>query len=160
MSNIEELQQRITTAMDRVAQGLDRIGSAPAGQDAETLQALEDERTANAQLQERVRALRTNSDAELGAMRAELEESATRMAQLDTELQRLRQANKELTDACAALRDANQEGIGDPHLINRAMLAELDGLRAARASDVAESAAILGALAPLLETAGDQGGAS
>ena len=155
MSNIEELQRRITTAMDRVAQGLDKIGGAPAGPDPETLQALEDERTANAQLTERVRALKTKSDNEMAAMRAQLEEGEARMAQLDIELQRLRRANEQLTDACAALRDANNEGVGDPHLINKAMLAELDGLRAARASDVAESSAILAALSPLLDGASD-----
>ncbi|NNK17242.1 MAG: hypothetical protein HKP51_10105 [Sulfitobacter sp.] len=155
MSNIDELQRRITTAMDRVAQGLDKIGGAPTGPDPETMQALEDERTANAQLTERVRALKTKSDNEMAAMRAQLEEGEARMAQLDIELQRLRRANEQLTDACAALRDANNEGVGDPHLINKAMLAELDGLRAARASDVAESSAILAALSPLLDGAGD-----
>ena len=153
MSNIEELQRRIATAMDRVAQGLDKIGTAPAGPDPEMAQALDDERTANAQLRERVRALRTRADEQIATMRAELEENATRVAQLDAELQRLRKANQQLTEACAALRDANSEGVGDPHLINRAMLAELDGLRAARASDVAESSAILSALTPLVKEA-------
>lgn len=153
MSNIDELQRRITTAMDRVAQGLDKLGSAPAGPDPETLQALEDERTANAQLTERVRALKTKSDAEMAEMRAQLDEAEARMAQLDVELQRLRRANAELTEACAALSDANAEGVGDANLINTAMLAELEGLRAARAADVAETSAILAALSPLLDGA-------
>ena len=153
MSNIEDLQRRITTAMDRVAQGLDKIGSGPSGPDPETLQALEDERTANAQLSERVRALKARSDGELTSLRAQVEEGAARMAQLEIELQRLRRANEQLTEVCAALRDANAEGVGDAHLINKAMLAELDGMRAARASDVAESSAILAALRPLLDSA-------
>ncbi|MFK7834854.1 MAG: hypothetical protein AB8B60_01425 [Sulfitobacter sp.] len=155
MSNIDELQRRITAAMDRVAGGLDKIGSAPSGPDPETLQSLEDERTANAQLTERVRALKTKSDAEAGALRAQLEEGEARMAQLDVEMQRLRRANEQLSEACAALRDANTEGVGDPHLINKSMLAELEGLRAARASDVAETSAILAALTPLLDSATD-----
>lgn len=154
MSNIDDLQRRITAAMDRVAQGLDSISGAPSGPDPETLQALEDERTANAQLTERVRTLRTNAENELAAMRADLEEGAGRMGQLDTELQRLRQANQELVAACDALRAANAEGLADPALINAALVAELEGLRAARASDAAETAAILGALEPLLENAG------
>jgi len=157
MSNIDELQRRITTAMDRVAQGLDKIGGGAPGPDPEMAQALEDERTANAQLTERVRVLKSKSDDEMAALRAQIEEADARMAQLDVEVQRMRHANAELTDACAALRDANNEGIADPHLINKAMLAELEGLRAARASDVAESSAILAALTPLLETAGDAG---
>jgi DNA repair exonuclease SbcCD ATPase subunit len=156
MSNIDELQRRITAAMDRVAGGLDKIGSAANGPDPELTQALEDERTANAQLSERVRALKTKSDSELAQMRAQLGEAETHMSKLDTDLQRVRRANAQLSEACEALTAANQEGVGDPHLINKAMLAELEGLRAARASDVAETSAILAALAPLLENASDE----
>jgi DNA repair exonuclease SbcCD ATPase subunit len=156
MSNIDELQRRITAAMDRVAGGLDKIGSAANGPDPELTQALEDERTANAQLSERVRALKTKSDSELAQLRAQLGEAETTMSKLDTDLQRVRRANAQLSEACEALTAANQEGVGDPHLINKAMLAELEGLRAARASDVAETSAILAALAPLLENASDE----
>lgn len=151
MSNIDELQRRITAAMDRVAAGMDKLGAAkPSGSDADLSQALEDERTANAQLTERVRALKTKSDTETASLRTQVEEMDARMAQLDIELQRVRRANAQLTEACATLRDANEEGVGDAHLINKAMLAELEGLRAARAADVAEATAILSALTPLV----------
>lgn len=153
MSDIEELQRRITAAMDQVAFGLDKMGPATAAPDPETLQQLEDERTANAQLQERVRSLRSKSDAELAALRTQVDEGDARMAQLDIELQRVRRANAQLSDACAALRDANSEGVGEPHLINKAMLAELEALRAARAADVAEASVILASLQPLVEAA-------
>jgi len=153
MSDIEELQRRITAAMDQVAFGLDKLGTGATGPDPETLQQLEDERTANAQLQERVRSLRTKSDAEIATLRAGLDEGDARMAQLDVELQRVRRANAQLSDACAALREANAEGVGDPHLINKAMLAELEALRAARAADVAEASTILSSLQPLVEAA-------
>ncbi|MEM7520454.1 MAG: hypothetical protein AAF307_05400 [Pseudomonadota bacterium] len=154
MSSIEELQQRITSAMDRVAQGLDGISSAVGAPDPDMMQALEDERTANAQLTERVRTLRTNAENEAAQMRAEIEEGAARMARLDMEMQRMRKANQELTDACAALRDANQAGLADAAAIDTAMRAELEGLRAARAAEVAESTAILAALGPLMDQAG------
>ena len=153
MSDIDELQRRITAALDRVAKGLDAVGG-PSEPDPDMVQALEDERTANAQLSERVRSLKTRSDAETATLRSQVEEAQARMAQLDVELQRVRRANAELTEACAALQEANAEGVGDPHLINRAMLAELEGLRAARVADVAESSAILAALGPLLDDAG------
>lgn len=156
MSDIEELQGRITAAMDRLAKGVEKLSSGPSGPDPETAQALEDERTANAQLQERVRALKTKSDAESASLRAQLEEAQARIAQLDTELQRVRRANGQLTEACNALILANEEGIGEPHLVNRAMLAELEGLRAARAADVAEAGAILAALGPLVEKAKEE----
>jgi uncharacterized protein (DUF885 family) len=153
MSNIDELQRRITAAMDRVAAGMEKLSSAEPAVDPDTAQALEDERTANAQLTERVRSLKTKSDAEMAGLRTQVEESEARMAQLDVELQRVRRANAALTEACTALRDANEEGVGDPHLINKTMLAELEGLRAARAADVAETSAILAALTPLVDAA-------
>lgn len=153
MSDIEELQRRITAAMDQVAFGLEKLSAEAAGPDPQTLQALEDERIANAQLQERVRSLRNKSDAELAALRATVDEGDARMAQLDIELQRVRRANAQLSDACAALRDANTEGVGDPHLINKAMLAELEALRSARAADVAEASVILASLQPLVDAA-------
>lgn len=156
MSNIDELQRRITAAMDRVASGVDKLGAASGGPDPEMAQALEDERTANAQLTERVRVLKSKSDTEMATMRTQVEECDARMAQLDIELQRVRRANAQLAEACAALRDANEEGVGDAHLINKAMLAELEGLRAARAADVAEASAILSALTPLVENAGTE----
>ncbi len=62
MSDISDLESRITTALDRIGRGLDALGPKPdAGQDAEiaTLKvALEEEKTANAQLEERVRAIK------------------------------------------------------------------------------------------------------
>ena len=154
MSNIDELQGRITAAMDRIAQGVDGLATSSAGPDPETVQALEEERVANEQLRARVRALKTRSDAEMAEMRALVEESQARMGQLDVELQRVRRANQQLQDTCEALRDANAEGVGDADLINKSMLAELEGLRAARAADVAEASAILAALTPLVDSAG------
>ena len=154
MSDIEELQRRITAAMDQVAYGLEKLSNAEdAGRESETARLLDEERTANAQLQERVRSLRSKSEAELVDLRARIEQGEARMAQLDIELQRVRRANTQLADACAALRDANAEGVGDAHLINKAMLAELEALRAARAADVAEASVILASLQPLVERA-------
>lgn len=156
MSDIEELQRRITAAMDQVAFGLEKLGAAaPAGPDEETTRLLEEERTANAQLQERVRSLRTKSETETATLRTQVEEGEARMAQLDIELQRVRRANAQLSDACAALRDANAEGVGDAHLINKSMLAELEALRAARAADVAEASVILASLQPLVDAVAD-----
>ena len=154
MSDIEELQRRITAAMDQVAFGLEKLGpAAVAGPDEDTQRQLEEERTANAQLQERVRALRTKSDSEIAALRAEVDEGQGRMATLDVELQRVRRANTQLSNACAELRAATTEGVGEPHLINKAMLAELEALRAARAADVAEASVILASLQPLVDAA-------
>ena len=134
MSDIDELQSRLSAAMARIAKGVEVSKTRPPVPDPETLQALEDERTANAQLRERVYALKTKADEELAGLRTQVEDTTGRIAALDLELQRLRQANQQLSDACMALREANAEGVGEAHLINTAMLAELEALRAARAS--------------------------
>lgn len=153
MSDIDELQRRITAAMDRVASGLDQLG-ANGGGDTEALeQALEDEKLANGQLSERVRLLKQRQDDELSEMKASVAGANARMAELDLEVQRVRKANDDLRSSNQALRAANEAGVGEPHLINKAMMAELEALRAARAADVSETNAIIDALTPLLNDA-------
>ncbi len=181
MSQIEELQSRILTAMERIGAGVEAVSAARGAaqaEDAGIAQALDDERMANAQLEERLRALKEKhaaeltaledrvpdtgaaDPAELEAMRAQLEQrtaemtaQAKAMAALDSDLQRLRKANDELRAANAALREANEAGVGEPHLINKAMLAELEGLRATQAAQASEANAVLSRLTPLLANA-------
>ncbi|MEO0936955.1 MAG: hypothetical protein AAFY38_02245 [Pseudomonadota bacterium] len=149
MSEIDELQHRLSAAMDRVARAIEATPK-PDDADIAGLKAeLEEEKLANAQLQERVARLKAQRAAEDGAA----EQTAARMSDLDRELQKLRRANEELRASNAKLREANAAGVGEPHLINKAMMAELEALRAARAADVAEASAILGALEPLLQGA-------
>lgn len=151
MSDIDELQRRITAAMDKIA---DTVGGmeARSGEDTAALNtALEDEKLANAQLNERVRKLGEQQDAAISEAKATAHAAEARTAALDLELQRLRQANDQLRQSNDALRTANEAGVGEPHLINKAMMAELEGLRAARAADIAEASSIIGALSPLLD---------
>lgn len=157
MSEIDALEQRLTAAMDRIAAGTSALGAAQGGDTAALQAALDDEKVANAQLTERVRKMSERQEAALAEARAASEATQTRVAAMDLELQRLRKANDQLRDSNAALRTANEEGVGEPHLINKAMMAELEGLRAARAADVAEASSILGALGPLLEQIDVQG---
>lgn len=155
MTEIEEFERRITAAMDRIARAAENETPAAQtdGSSAELRAALEDERTVNAQLTERVKRLSERQEAALAEARGSVEAAEARVAQLDLELQRLRKANDQLRQSNEALRAANEAGVGEPHLINKAMLAELESLRAARAADVAEASSILSALGPLLERA-------
>lgn len=173
MSDIDALQSRISAALDRIGTGLDALSNASNADDGRDLAAeLEDEKTANAQLKERLRVLNQKHFDEIERVRAEAGDSteaddlrrevsaqADALAQLDGELQRLRQANEQLRQSNMALREANEAGVGEPHLINKAMLAELEGLRATRAADAAEATAILARLDPLVNGAA-QGDAS
>jgi len=83
----------------------------------------------------------------------EIERQNEALLRLDTELQQLRQANEELRASNAALREANAQSLGDAGLINSAMEAEIEGLRAAQASDQAQVNAVLAKLEPLLANA-------
>ena len=159
MSQVEELESRITSALDRIAKGMDALGNAgdaPDSEEHEQLKAaLEDEKLVTAQLEERIKALHDKEEAKLADLKARSEEQAEALSKLDGELQRLRAANERLRTSNAALREANEQGVGEPHLINKAMMAELEALRAARAADAAEGAAVLGALDELLNAGGD-----
>lgn len=168
MSQIDELQSRLTAAMDRIGAGVTALSEAPgsAEPDPDLVTALEEEKLANAQLAERLRSVKAKHRDEIEALKAELSSAgemdklradmaaqSEAMAKLDMDVQRLRHANDQLRDSNAALRAANESGVGEPHLINKAMLAELEGLRAARATDAAEVSAVLARLQPLLADA-------
>jgi predicted RNase H-like nuclease (RuvC/YqgF family) len=161
MAEISELESRITAALDRIGAALETMpaerdagdGGTSSEEVAQLRAALEDERMANAQLEERVRMIKERQDGELNDSRNSLREVKAAMERLDAELQKLRQVNEQLRASNAALREANAEGVGEPHLINKAMLTELEALRAARKTDRAENAAIIAALDPLLAAA-------
>lgn len=146
MSEIEELGRRITAALDRIGRSAEALDSDEAAADPEelaTLKAeLESEKLVSAQLEERNKKMREKYEEARVKLEAELESQRMATAKLDMEMQRMRAANEQLRSSNAALREANEKGVGEPHLINKAMLAELEGLRAARAVDKAEAAAI------------------
>jgi adenine-specific DNA methylase len=173
MTQINELQYRITAALDRVAQGVARLEerAAAAVQDvpsqpgidpeevARLNDALDEEKLANAQLEERVRKLHETHRQEIEALKAALVQAPAAptvdVSALDLDLQRLRQSNEMLRATNAELRKALADNVGEPHLINKAMLAELEGLRAARSVEAAETRAIIASLTPLLQAAAE-----
>ncbi len=122
-------------------------------------EALEDELTeakaANDALQAQLEAAPAagGTQADAPDLDAELERQNEALVRLDTELQQLRLANEELRASNAALREANAQSLGDAGLINTAMEAEIEGLRAAQASDQAQVNAVLAKLEPLLVNA-------
>lgn len=81
------------------------------------------------------------------------EGAQARITDLDAELHKLRLANEQLRASNAALRSANAEGLADAELVNAALEAELNGLRATQASDKAEVNAVLARLDSLLSAA-------
>lgn len=171
MSDITELERRITAALDRIGRGLDGLAPPPpAGPGPEVLaklesaqariagleQELSDERLANAQLEERMKSVRETADRHASAMDIQAYEQQKSTAKLDADVQRLRRASEDLRASNLSLRAAIEQGLSDPHLINKAMLAELETLRAARSVESAQADAILAALEPLVKRAAQE----
>lgn len=159
MSDITELERRISAALERIGAGLDLLGqgagaapaaAADAGELTSLREALDAERTANAQLTERVRAIREKQETMVEALEKKVVRLTEQLNAAGLELQRQKQLNTELTEANRALSDAAQEGVAEPHLINRSMMTELEALRIARAAEMAEMEEILSELKPLI----------
>lgn len=130
---------------------------------------LDDEKIANAQLQDRLETLtaRLNEASQAAQAAADAGEQTGEeqsgggqeaLADLDAKLQDLQKSNAALEETIVALREANAQGVGEPELINQAMKAELENLRAARAVETAETNAVLAAMEPLLADAANEGG--
>ena len=153
MSQIDELQRRITAALDRIGQGLDGLasgGGVDAGEVEALKKALEDEKLASAQLEERLKVVSQKQKERAEAEDAARAEQSDAIRKLDMDLQSLRKANQQLRDNNQALREANEAGVAEPHLINKSMLAELEGLRAARAADRSETDLVMADLGRLI----------
>lgn len=158
MTDISELQARLTAALDRIGTGVEALGDSGAGGndtgEVEALRAqLDEERTANAQLEERVRSIREKQDTTVGRFSAEVERLTAALAAQEEAASKLARANAELRSNNAALRQAIQDGVAEPHLVNKAMMAELDGLRAAQGADRAEIDGLLGEIEAMLDAA-------
>ena len=166
MQQISEFEQRITAALERIGKGIDRMGAAsrpaaaapavtaapPQAADAALRARLEEEKALTAQLQDRLRAAKAKESP------GDLQDKVDRLTrQLDVqglELQRMRRTSSALADQLAVLRQAQTAGVTEPQMINRALQAELDAVRAQRLSEVAEMDEILSALAPHIAETG------
>ncbi|MDB2369261.1 hypothetical protein N9V68_01585 [Octadecabacter sp.] len=163
MTEFPQLEKRILDALSRIRAGVDGLAAPqpaaappPIEDDSvkrieELTATLDDERTANAQLEERVKLLKERQDGKVAELEGNVETARARGSRMDRELQRLRQTNAELRDNNSQLRAAVTAGISEPHLVNKAMMAELEALRAMRSADAAEMDAILEELTPIIE---------
>jgi chromosome segregation ATPase len=153
MSEIEELRDRIEQAFAVIEAGLAQMQPVPDEQiDPAEVAALRaeiaEERVVQAQLEERIRALKDKHDKRVAELEAAVAAERARLAALDHDLQGLRQSNADLRDVAGQLRAALAEEVAEPELVNRAMLAEIEALRATRAADLAEIEAVYDSLRP------------
>jgi len=153
MSDISDLERRITSALDRATKALEQLslGSTESGPDLSA--ELEAERVANRQLEERVRAIKEKQETTVAALEREVSDLKDALAARDGEVQQMRSVNAALRDTNKALREANAKGLPEPELIDQAMSNELESLRVARAAQQAEIDEILATLEPVLKEA-------
>jgi septal ring factor EnvC (AmiA/AmiB activator) len=160
MPTIAELERRITAALDRIGQGLDRLPAAqeppapqeaPSGDVAALQEALETERGALAQMAVRLRVIKERENKTKSELEARIAELTETRDQQGLELQRLRKTVAQLRDTLTAQNEAVRAGVTEPQVINKSLLAELEALRVQRRSESAEIEAILTALVPLIE---------
>lgn len=151
MSELDALESRLTAALDRIRSGVEGLGTSSADDGSAALEAqLTEERTANAQLEERVRALKERQDNKIAELEARVASYRKQMAGLDAELQKLRTSNADLRDMNAKMRAAVADGLAEPELLNRALMAEVDALQTQRSADATEVDAILAELKSLV----------
>ncbi|MCK8464820.1 hypothetical protein MUY35_13260 [Aliiroseovarius sp. S1339] len=153
MSDISELETRITTALERISSGLSALPPQATGADDEIARlkaALDDERTTNSQMAERLKAVQHSRTEEADRLHKELERLTAQLATDEVVITKMRQANADLRANNDALRNAVGDGVVDAELVNASMATELEGLRVAQAADRAELDAVLGELGQLI----------
>jgi chromosome segregation ATPase len=149
MTELAEVEQRVRAALGRIDAGIDRLPiGGPSAQQTEQiahLQALLDaERQARAEAEAQLADLHEAVEA------AAVEQGDARLLrQIDAQgldNQRLRASVAALREEVRRLSEALAEGLGDASLINHALVAELESLRAQRASETTEMTDILSEL--------------
>jgi len=151
MSEIAELERRIGHALDRISVAAGQDGSAAADEVVALRAELDEERTANAQLKERVRVLKQKQGSSLRSLEEQIEELRSQAARREGDLNCLRDANARLRSINTALREANAEGLADTALIDGAMAAEIEALRGVQKADRSELETVLDTLRPIVE---------
>jgi chromosome segregation ATPase len=155
MAEFAELEQRIAAALARISAGVERLATpadAPSAAQAEAIahlqQALDDERAARAAADAALNDMQSPTP---GADTAEIDRLTRQLDAHGLDNQRLRSSVAQLREELRRLREAAGEGTPDAALINRALQAELDALRAVRASEITEMADILATLGPIVD---------
>ena len=156
MQDLGELERRISAALERIGQGLDVLTAPqeevepPPPPDTTEIDGLrvqlQEERFANAQLLERLRALKERDASQQAQVQEKMEKLTRQLDVQGLELQRMRRTTIGLRDQLRQLREAQAAGLAEPHLINKAMLTELEALRATRLIEIAELDEIAAAL--------------
>ena len=155
MGELEALEQRLSAAMERIGTGLSQMGmpatNAVSDSEVADLQsALDEERQANEDLRERLKAVRDRS----GATIVQLEQKVARLQDQLTANERAAQelvtSNARLMQISQALREQISDGVVQADTVADTLQAELATLQAARTAEAAELSALLTELKPMV----------
>lgn len=178
MQNIAELERRISAALQRIGDGIEGLAAPspevvaeasaePAADNTATiarLQAeLEAERRQTDVLRAQLAAARTSQPAPVtlapvppapvvtdAEAAAQIEKMTKQLDVQGLELHRMRKTVVQLRENLRGMRRAQTANLADPEQINRAMAAEIEAMRVARLSEVAELDEIMAELNPLI----------
>ena len=117
---------------------------------AELRAALAAERANSAALVDRIRTLKGLDQRQQTAAQARIDQLTKQLDVQGLELNRLRKSMIQLREALRVLREGAEGGTVDAAMINKAMMAEMEALRAARSSESAELDSIIAELATLV----------
>ncbi len=157
MSNVSDLERRLSKALDRIAKTAQNLKPQtrtpePTDDVAALRKELETERTKNAQLSERVNAVRQRQESSFATLERRLARMTEQLDLQSLEMLRLKKANTKLIEANRQLRESSEAQVIEPSTINRSLVAELEALRAERAAEAAEMEDVLGELKPLVSS--------
>lgn len=159
MNDIEEIQRRLAYALDRIGKGVEGLdkapaSAAPAAPDLETQAEVTRLQSALKDAEARIASLEADLSAAKAAEAAAKEAAEAvpeapmidvdATAELEQQVARLKAANVALRENNATLREAVQSG-NDVDL-DASLKAELESLRAERASEAAEMQVLLAAV--------------
>ena len=154
MSDISELESRITAALDRIAwsveNGLDQPAAAPAAApvgNSDLAEELEIERATNQKLS----AASAENMAQIERLEVRVTRLADKLEQTETENKRLESVVETLSQNNNALREANAAYQGDASTAEASANTQLEHLRALRETDRGELDDIMAELAPIVK---------
>ncbi|MBD1205756.1 MAG: hypothetical protein H9533_16700 [Rhodobacteraceae bacterium] len=169
MQDLAELERRIAAALHRIGEGVEAMSRQPMPAAApqrdddgaeDRIAALESELAAErvlaASLRQRIADLEDAPPAiadlppDVAALYARIDKMTAQLDVQGLEMQRMRKTVVQLRENLRGLRRAQVANLADPDQINRAMMAELEAMRVARLSEVAEMDEILSELTPLI----------
>lgn len=159
LKQLQALEARVNAGLDRLAAAWDARPAPEPVEDprmAELEAAIDAARTALEERDVRIAALATRAEEAESAranIKAQLDKQRAVAQRLDADHARLTRLNDALMEVSASLRTAALEAVSEPHLINKAMMTEMEALRMRSQVDRDEGAAILAALEPLMAEA-------